>query len=74
MQDSLVVIVDCHRKCLFGDFLADHILIKGAPDFCWFRDPDVGGLTPSVLIELLIENTLTNVDTAIADINAGTGD
>ncbi len=68
------MIVDCHRERLFGDLLADHILIKGAPDFCRFRHPDVGGLTPSVLIELFIENTLTNVDAAIADINTGTGD
>src|SRR5260370_32466880 len=74
LQDALVVIVDCHRECLFGDLLADLILIKGAADFCWFRNPDVGGLTPSVLIALLIQNTLTNIRTAIADINTRTAD
>ena len=68
------MVVDCHRERLFGDVLADHVLIQSAPDFCRFRHTDVRGLTPSVLAELLVENALANVDAAIADINARTSD
>src|SRR5439155_4451124 len=66
--------MDCHGQRLFSDVLANHILIERAPDFCRFGYADIGGLTPSVLIELLIENALANVDAAIADINAAPGD
>jgi hypothetical protein len=49
-------------------------LIQGLSDFCRFGHPDNGGLTPCILVEFLIKNTLANVDAAIADINAGPGD
>ena len=68
------MVVHCHRQRLFGDVLANDILIKRAPDFCRLGHADIGRLTPRVFVQFFIENTLANVDAAIADINAGTGD
>jgi len=68
------MVVDCHRQCLFGDLLADNILIERPPDLCRFRDSNVRGLTPSIFVELFIEDALANVDAAIADVNARPGD
>jgi hypothetical protein len=48
-------------------------LIERAPDFRRFWDTDVGRLALRILIELLIEDTFANVNAAVADINARSG-
>ena len=68
------MVVHRHRKCLLGDLLPDHILIESAPNFCRFRHADIGGLTPGIFVEFFIEDALSNVDAAIADVNARPGD
>ena len=67
------MIVHRDRKRLLCDFLADHILIEGAPDLHRFGHPDIGGLTACVFVELLVENALADVDAAVADIDARAG-
>ena len=74
MEDAFVMIVHRHRKRLFGDVLANYILIQCAPDFYRLRHANIRRLTPGVFVEFLIEDALANVDAAIADINARPGD
>src|SRR5438876_10081627 len=63
------MIVHRHRKCLLGDVLSDHILIKSFPNLYRLRHADVRRLTPGVFVELFIENAFANVDATVADIN-----
>src|ERR1700756_2157549 len=63
------MIVHRHRKCLLGDLLPDHVLIKSFPNLCRLRDPNIRRLTPGVFVELLIENAFANVDAAVANVN-----
>ena len=74
MQDAFEMIMNRHRKGLFGDILAHHILIESPPNFCRFWHPDIGGLSPGIFVQLLIEDAFANIDATIADINAGAGD
>ena len=67
------MIVHGHGKRLFGDVLANYILIQCAPDFCRLRHANIRRLTPGVFVEFLIEDALANVDTTVADVNAGPG-
>src|SRR5215216_7251903 len=68
------MIVHGHRKCLLGDVLPDHVLIKSFPNLCRLRNADVRRLTLGVFVELFIENAFANVDAAVANVNAGTCD
>src|SRR5262249_24301014 len=63
-----------HRKCLFGDVLPDHVLIKSFSNLCRLWHPNVRRLTPGVFVELFIENAFANVDAAVANVNARAGD
>src|SRR6185503_11240842 len=68
------MIVHRHRKRLLGADLSDHILIESFPNLCRLRHPNIRRLTPGVFVEFLIENAFANVDAAVADINARSGD
>src|SRR6266480_4008466 len=63
------MIVHRHRKCLLGDVLPDHVLIKSLPNLCRLRYADVRRLTPGVFVELFIKNAFANVDAAVANVN-----
>ena len=68
------MVMNRDRQRLLGDVLADHILIERTPDFDGFRNTNGRRLPACILVELFVENALADVDAAIADINAGTGD
>src|SRR5439155_16322874 len=54
--------------------LTNDILIKGPTDFRRLGHTNIGGLSASILVEFLVENAFANVYTAIADIDAWSGD
>ena len=68
------MVMDCHRERLLGDILANNVLIKQAADFHRLRHTDIRRLASRILVQLLVEDAFANVDAAIADVNAGTGD
>src|ERR1022692_5315682 len=68
------MVVNCDRQRLFGDVLADHILIERTPDFDGFRNADGRRLTARILVKLFVENALADVNATVADVDARTGD
>src|ERR1017187_7476538 len=68
------MVVNCDRQRLFGDVLADHILIERTPDFDGFRNADGRRLTARILVELFVENALADINATVADVDARTGD
>src|ERR1022692_4720763 len=67
------MVVNCDRQRLFGDVLADHILIERTPDFDGFRNADGRRLTARILVELFVENALADINATVADVDARTG-
>src|SRR5947207_98723 len=68
------MIVNRDRERLFGDVLADNILVERSPDVGRLGHADVRRLPPRVLVQLLIEDTFADVYAAIANVDTGTGD
>src|ERR1700730_6280350 len=68
------MIVDRHRKRLFGNVLTDHMLIEQSPDFHRFRHPNIRRLPPRVFVEFLVEDALADIDATVTNVDAGTGD
>src|SRR5689334_17131792 len=68
------MVVDRDRERLLRDVLADYILVERTADFRRFRHPHGRGLAPRVFVQLLIEDTLANVDATVADVDTRPGD
>ena len=68
------MIVHRHRKRFLSDILPDYILIERAADFHRLWHTNVGRLASRVFVELLVEDALADVDAAVANVNAWTGD
>ena len=68
------MIVNRDGKRLLRDLLADHVLVERAPDLGRLRNADVRRLPPRVFVQLLVEDAFADVDAAVANVDAGTGD
>ena len=58
----------------FDQFLTNDELIQIGPNFRRFGHPHRCFFFPGILLQFLIEDTFTESDTTVADIDAGTGD
>ncbi len=74
LQNALEMVVDRDRKRLLRDLLPDHVLIERSADVDRFWNADGRGLPPRIFIQFFIEDALTNVDAAVADVNARASD
>ena len=67
------MIVNRDRERLFGDVLADDILIERTPDFRRLGHPNVDDCR-RIFVQFLVEDAFADVDAAVANVDARAGD
>src|SRR5581483_8942035 len=71
---ALVMVVDRDRERLLGAFLTDHILIEDVIDFFGLWNVAKAQVLVDVLVELFLNDLVTELDTFVADVDTGAGD
>ena len=71
--NSLVVVIDGHRKCLLGLILTNHVFVKKALDFARLRKVNLFNLLRG-LAELLFNDFVAKQDALVTDKDTWAGD
>ena len=72
--DALVVVVDRDRERLLGALLTDHVLVEDVIDLFRLGDVAKPQVLVDVLVELFFDDLVAELDTLVADVDAGAGD
>jgi len=68
------MVVNRHGENLLGMLLPDHVLVQAVEKLLRLWHGELGGRFLLLLVQLFFEDTATDVDAPVTNVNAGTGD